>query len=121
MEAQQHTKAILGKPAKAKGYPIVTAWGQHHVGEDGTRQTGVSRTEAASALRGGKLPTDPPVVGKTFKAPAVTWGNKSVGAEQHDTTGKQARKILQDAVEASGPDHPENMARQLPPTVNEEA
>ena len=113
MEAAEHgvKPHCLDKPPRAKGYPIATAWGQHHVGEDGTRQTGVSRTESAAALRGGKLPTDPPVIGKKLSPAPVTWGNRSVGAEQHDASGAQANKILQDAVEASGPDHPVRMAQ----------
>jgi hypothetical protein len=121
MEAAEHgvKPHCLDKPPQAKGYPVATAWGQHHVGEDGTRQTGVSRTEAASALRGGKLPTDPPDVVKTLPTPAASWGNKSVGAERHDATGEQARKILQDAYAASGPDHPANLGK-LPAAVTEE-
>ncbi len=65
---------IQPRHGKAKGGPVAVAFGQHHVGEDGTLQTGVSRTESAAALRGGKLPTDPPVVGKVFAVPGVTRG-----------------------------------------------
>ena len=120
MEAAEHgvKPHCLDKPPQAKGYPVATAWGQHHVGEDGTRRTGVSRTEAASALRGGKLPTDPPVIGKKLSPAPVAWMNKSVGAEQHDATGTQTRKILQDAYAASGVDHPANLGK-LPPAVTE--
>lgn len=109
MEAQQH--AILGKPGKPKGYPIAVAAGQHHVGEDGQGYTGVSRTESAAALQGDKLPTDPPVIRKRLYPAPIAWGQKSVGAEKHDATGEQARKILTDAYAVSGVDHPHNMAQ----------
>jgi hypothetical protein len=65
-----------GKP---KGYPVATAWGQHHVGEDGTGQTGISRTESAAALTGYKLPTDPAVQhgSKKLPVPACNTGTPS--------------------------------------------
>ena len=121
IEAAQHgTKPhCLDKPPVAKGYPIAVHGGQHHTGEDGSFNAGISRTAAAAALQGGKLPTDPPDVVKKLSPAPVAWMNKSVGAEQHDATGAQARKILQDAYEASGPDHPANLGK-LPRAVTEE-
>ena len=79
MEAAEHgvKPHCLNKPSKAKGYSVAVAWGQRHVGEDGTTQTGVSRTEAASALRGGKLPTDPPVIAKRLPIPGPNPGTPS--------------------------------------------
>lgn len=89
-----------------KGSPVHVHGSMHHV-TDGTFNAGVSKTEAAAALTGYTLPTDPPVVvGKKLTPAPVAWGNKSVGAEQHDASGAQARKILQDGYAASGPDHP---------------
>ena len=60
MEAQQHDKAILGKPAKAKGYPVAVHDAMHHV-QDGAFNAGISKTESAAALQGYELPTDPAV------------------------------------------------------------
>jgi hypothetical protein len=90
-----------------------------HVGEDGTHQTGVSRTESAAALKGGWSPTDPPNIVKKLAPAKVAWGQKSVGAEQHDSTGSQARKVLEEG-------HPAEVAKRLgtprglPTTVTEE-
>lgn len=110
---------VFGKPPVAKGYAVAIHGGQHHVGEDGTFNAGISRTKSAAALQGGKLPTDPPTIGKRLPTPAVSWGQKSVGAEKHDASGAQAKKILNEAYAASGVDHPANFGR-LPSTVTEE-
>jgi hypothetical protein len=113
MEAAQHgTKPhCLDKPPVAKGYPIAVHGGQHHVGDEGSFNAGISRTEAAAALQGDRLPTDPPVIGKRLSPAPVAWGNKSVGAEKHDATGAQADKVLREAHRASGKDHPANLGR----------
>jgi hypothetical protein len=113
IEAAQHgTKPhCLDKPPVAKGYPIAVHGGMHHVSGDAFN-AGISPTAAAAALQGGKLPTDPPKVGKVTAHAPVAWNQKSVGAERHDATGAQANKVLQEAYRASGKDHPNNLGRQ---------
>ena len=61
MESQQHDKAILGEPAKAKGYPLAVHDAMHHV-QDGCIQRRVSpRRRAPPRRRATTLPTDPVV------------------------------------------------------------
>ena len=81
----------------AKGGEVAVAFGQHHVGEDGVLQTGISRTAAAAALRGDKLPTDPPVVAKRLPIPAVTWGNKPDPERSHYEP-ENANKVVGEAI-----------------------
>ncbi len=124
MEAADHgTKPhCLDKPPKAKGYPIAEAWGQHHVDESGTLQTGISRTESAAALRGGKLPTDPPTVGKVFPVPGVTRGLEahSNDVERGYFDPENANKVWTEGLEHAGPDHPHRLgATKLPPETTE--
>jgi hypothetical protein len=78
MEAAQHgTKPhCLDKPPQPKGHDIAVHGSMNHI-QDGAFNAGISKTAAAAALRGGKLPTDPPTVGKVFKVPEVTRGMKS--------------------------------------------
>lgn len=118
-ERQQHPNALL-RPGQPKFSVVPVHGGMSHVGEDGTHQTGVSRTASAAALTGYKDPTTPPDVVKTFAPAKVAWGNKSVGSEQHDVSGAQAKKILQEGVAASGPDHPITMANRLAQSTTEE-
>ena len=87
--------ALLGGRRKPKGYPIAVAWGQHHVGEDGTQQTGISRTESAAALTGYKLPTDPAKQhgSKMVPVPGVTRGMKSDPERGHYDPGMAHRVV----------------------------
>ncbi len=111
MESQQNANSLRG--GKPKGYPIAVAWGQHHVGEDGTRQTGISRTESAAALTGYKLPTDPAKQhgSKMVPVPGVTRGMKSDPERGHYDPG-MAHRVVGEAV-ASG-------STKLPSATSEE-
>jgi hypothetical protein len=86
---------IQPRRGKAKGGPVAVAFGQHHVGEDGNLQVGISRTAAASALRGDTAPTDPPKIGKVFAVPGVTRGME---AHANDSDRGHAVRALGDAV-----------------------
>ena len=122
MESQQHDKAILGKPAKAKGYPLAVHDAMHHV-QDGAFNAGISKTESAAALQGYELPTDPVVQhgNKQLPIPACHSATPS-RADRSAYDPKSGRAILDQGIaETGGPDHPANMKRAvLPQAVDEQ-
>ncbi len=102
MEAADHgvKPHCLDKPSKVKGQTVVPVHGSmHHVGEDGTLQTGVSRTESAAALRGYWSPTDPAKQhgSKSLPVPGVAWGNKS-DPERGSYDPSSANKVIGEAI-----------------------
>ena len=122
MEFQQHDKAILGKPARAKGYPVAVHDAMHHV-QDGAFNAGISKTESAAALQGYTLPTDPVVQHGTKSLPITACHPHMQSDPQRGVYDPESgRAILDQAIaETGGPDHPANMKRAvLPQAVDEQ-
>ncbi len=96
-EVPQTTRSGLGREGgKPKGYPIHVHGGQTHR-DGGTVNTGISRTASASALQGGKLPTNPPVVAKRLPIPRPNSGTPS-RAERGVFDPNRANKVMSEAV-----------------------
>jgi CBS domain-containing protein len=107
LNSQSGTIATRSTRAKPSG-PAPVHGGMHHVGDDadGTFNAGISRTAAAAALTGGKLPTDAPVIGKVLSKPAIAWGSES----QSDVHRQLGAAIMREALTTAPNDHPAKLA-----------
>ena len=99
LNSQSGTIATRGTVAKRSSDPVPVHGGQHHVGPNGEFNAGISSTAAAAALAGGKLPTDPPVIGKRLAPVELHPGMKSRTSPGLDTSAHKelGRLILASA------------------------
>jgi hypothetical protein len=109
--SQDGTIATRSSVAKRSNAPLPVHGQSYHV-KDSLLYQSVSATQVAAALAGDKLPTDPPVIGKTLRPVSVTPGMRNRTSPGSEAAHAELGRAIWDAALATAPsDHPAKLSR----------